>query len=153
MQRACKESVWNRTCQKSVTRVVASAGLGKLLGASMNVSNRTDINALLAQMRELKAQAQTPLTPAAGLERGSEALRETGETPAFTTLFKQAIDSVNQTQQTATQLAQSYEQGDPQVALSQVMVAAQKASVSFQAVSQVRNRLVEAYQDVMNMPI
>lgn len=119
----------------------------------MNVSNRSDINALLAQMRELKAQAQGPLGQPNGLEGKANAVAESREAPAFTALFKQAIDAVNQTQQTATNLAQSYEQGDPQVSLSQVMVAAQKASVSFQAVNQVRNRLVEAYQDVMNMPI
>ncbi len=50
-------------------------------------------------------------------------------------------------------LAKAYEQGDPGVALSQVMVASQKAGVSFQALTQVRNKLVEAYQDVMKMPI
>ena len=73
--------------------------------------------------------------------------------PDFSSMFTNAINSVNETQQTSAALASAYERGDAGVTLSQVMVASQKATVSFQAVTQVRNKLVEAYQDVMNMPI
>ena len=68
-------------------------------------------------------------------------------------MFKSAIDSVNELQKTSGELRTAYERGDSQVSLTQVMVASQKASVSFQAVSQVRNRLVEAYKEVMKMPV
>jgi flagellar hook-basal body complex protein FliE len=47
----------------------------------------------------------------------------------------------------------AFESGDANVSLAEVMVASQKASVSFQAMLQVRNKLVEAYKDVMNMPM
>jgi flagellar hook-basal body complex protein FliE len=50
-------------------------------------------------------------------------------------------------------MATRFEMGDPKVDLSQVMISQQKANISFQAVSQVRNKLVSAYQEIMNMPI
>jgi flagellar hook-basal body complex protein FliE len=53
----------------------------------------------------------------------------------------------------AGQLAESFSAGDPGVDLAQVMVALQKASVSFQAMTQVRNKLVDAYRDIMSMPV
>ncbi|MFT5418059.1 MAG: flagellar hook-basal body complex protein FliE, partial [Gammaproteobacteria bacterium] len=68
-------------------------------------------------------------------------------------LMGKALDQVNETQQTAGRLAQAFERGDKEVDVAQVMVALQKADVSFQAINQVRNRLVTAYQDIMNMPI
>jgi flagellar hook-basal body complex protein FliE len=125
---------------------------------------RSDINQLLQQMRQMQSQlniqqdgirqaaAPEGLQPANALEgvRGAGA----GEkVQGFRELFQQAIGSVNATQQEASQLATSFEQGDPQVSLAQVMVASQKASVSFQALTQVRNHLVDAYKDIMNMPI
>lgn len=71
----------------------------------------------------------------------------------FANLIKQGLDSVNQTQQNATNLATAFEQGVPGVELPQVMIEMQKASVSFRAVTEVRNRLVNAYQEIMNMPV
>ena len=68
-------------------------------------------------------------------------------------LLKQGIDSVNQTQQSASGLVAAFEKGTPGVELPQVMLEMQKASVSFRALTEVRNRLVNAYQEIMNMPI
>jgi flagellar hook-basal body complex protein FliE len=50
-------------------------------------------------------------------------------------------------------MAAALERGDKSVALPEVMIAWQKASLSFQAMTEVRNRLVNAYQEIMNMPI
>ncbi len=50
-------------------------------------------------------------------------------------------------------MAQNFSAGDPNVNLQDVMVNLQKASMSFQQMVQVRNRLVTAYQDIMNMPV
>jgi flagellar hook-basal body complex protein FliE len=47
----------------------------------------------------------------------------------------------------------AFEQGEPGVDLAEVMIAVQKSSVSFQAMVEVRNKLVDAYKDVMNMPV
>jgi flagellar hook-basal body complex protein FliE len=60
---------------------------------------------------------------------------------------------VNETQTSAAEMAAALERGDQAVALPEVMIALQKASLSFQAMTEVRNRLVNAYQEVMNMPI
>ncbi|MEA1136005.1 flagellar hook-basal body complex protein FliE, partial [Klebsiella pneumoniae] len=57
------------------------------------------------------------------------------------------------TQQASNQLATAFEIGKSGVDLTDVMVASQKASVSFQALTQVRNKLVQAYQDIMQMPV
>jgi flagellar hook-basal body complex protein FliE len=73
--------------------------------------------------------------------------------PNFQTMFNNAINEVNRKQRVGTELATKFEMGDPQVDLPEVMVALQKASVSFQAMTEVRNKLVEAYKDIMNMPV
>ncbi|MEN8165870.1 MAG: flagellar hook-basal body complex protein FliE [Pseudomonadota bacterium] len=101
-----------------------------------------DINQVLAQMRVMAAQAEnkTPTTP-----ESSEA--------SFGDLLKQSVDKVNETQQQAKVLTSAFETGQGDVDLAQVMVAVQKSSLSFDAMVQVRNKLVEAYKDVMNMPI
>ena len=71
----------------------------------------------------------------------------------FGDLVKRSIDSVNETQGSARRLAERFEMGDENVDLVRVMVEMQKARVSFEAVSQVRNKLVEAYREVMNMQV
>ncbi len=71
----------------------------------------------------------------------------------FGQALAQAIDQVNTTQATASQLQTAFELGDPRADLARVMVAMQQSQVAFRATVEVRNRLVQAYQDVMNMPI
>jgi len=120
------------------------------------ISNRMDINSLLTQMREMKSQAGSTqeLQPRSDIEAalGTKSANKV-TTPDFSEMFSNAVNSVNETQKTSAAMAAAYENGDSSVSLSQVMVASQKASVSFEAMTQVRNKLVEAYKDVMNMPI
>ena len=71
----------------------------------------------------------------------------------FADLVKQSIDGVNEAQASARGLAERFEVGDPNVDLVRVMVEMQKARVSFEAVSQVRNKFVEAYREIMNMQV
>ena len=71
----------------------------------------------------------------------------------FAKLLKQGIESVNSTQATATDLANKFERGVPGVELPQVMLEMQKANVSFRALAEVRNKFVEAYREIMNMPL
>ncbi|MDI1276503.1 MULTISPECIES: flagellar hook-basal body complex protein FliE [Methylobacter] len=100
-----------------------------------------NVNQVLAQMRAMS------------LEAGGSKVQETGGGADFAAMLKQTIGTVNDTQQTAGKMTEAFESGDTNVSLAEVMVASQKASVSFQAMLQVRNKLVEAYQDVMNMPM
>ena len=92
-----------------------------------------------------------PLDDVAGLTGASATGAAQG--PSFAGLLKQGIDAVNSTQQTADRLESAWERGDPGVNLASVMVEAEKASVSFQTLAQVRNRLISVYQDIMNMSI
>lgn len=117
------------------------------------VTDRVDINQLLMQMREIRGQIQTPDAVAgAGQIANPDQVNRSGQS-SFGDMLKQAVDSVNETQQKSSALQRAFEMGDPQVDITQVMIQMQKASVSFEAMNQVRNRLVSAYQDIMNMPI
>lgn len=71
----------------------------------------------------------------------------------FGQLLKAAVDQVNAVQQTAGQLSQQFVRGEPDVQLHEVMISLQKANISFQSMIQVRNRLVTAYQEIMNMQV
>ena len=98
------------------------------------------------------------LKPANGISRSAPgAMPESapGAAPKvdFGALVAKSINSVNETQKGASALAEKFELGDPNVDLVRVMVEMQKARVSFTAVSQVRNKLVEAYREVMNMQV
>lgn len=97
---------------------------------------------LLREMEQAKAAAQgAPARPAAQTA------------PDFGEMLRAALDQVNGLQQNAVELAGAFEASDRQVDLAQVMIALQKANVSFQAMVQVRNKLVSAYQEIMNMQV
>jgi flagellar hook-basal body complex protein FliE len=108
------------------------------------------IEQVLAQIRSLSGQASAGLTPPA---LGSSTATNGSAAPPFAQLLKQGVDAVNASQQSADALASAWERGVPGVDLARVMIETQKASVSFQALTQVRNRLISAYQDIMNMSI
>ncbi len=108
------------------------------------MSQDVQFNRLMMDMRAMQTEAMVRNQPApAGAE----------DAPAFSELLGQAISKVNETQQNADQLAAAFEMGQGSVDLTEVMVASQKASVSFQALTQVRNKLVQAYQDIMQMSV
>ncbi|MCF2847154.1 MULTISPECIES: flagellar hook-basal body complex protein FliE [Pseudoalteromonas] len=71
----------------------------------------------------------------------------------FGDLLTNALDTVNGLQQEAKQKVTALEMGDRSVSLADVMIASQKSSVAFEATVQVRNKLVEAYKEIMNMPV
>jgi flagellar hook-basal body complex protein FliE len=73
--------------------------------------------------------------------------------PDFASVLKGTIDQVNAAQQEASQMAESFAAGQGDVNLQDVMVNLQKANISFQQMVQVRNKLVSAYHDVMNMQV
>jgi flagellar hook-basal body complex protein FliE len=100
-----------------------------------------EMTRLLAEMQRLAATAESkPETVA-------------GDSGGFAELLQSSIEAVNRAQSTASEMAAALERGDKTASLPEVMIALQKASLSFQAMTEVRNRLVNAYQEVMNMPI
>ncbi len=102
-----------------------------------------EIDQVLAQMRIARSQAM------GGAVAPTEQTGESG----FGELLKRSIDAVNDTQQKANAMRTSFEQGQEGLDLAEVMVAMQKSSLSFQAMLEVRNKLVEAYKDIKNMPV
>ncbi len=108
------------------------------------MKNAITSDALLIQMRAMASVAQA---------KNPEQVAGAGAASDFSELLKQSIDKVNETQMDAKKITDAFQQGDPNVQMSEVMVALQKSNVSFQAMLQVRNKLVNAYQEIMNMPV
>jgi flagellar hook-basal body complex protein FliE len=71
----------------------------------------------------------------------------------FINELKTALDNISQLQMQANHSAKAFEMGEPNVTLNEVMVNMQKSSVSLQFGIQVRNKLVAAYQEIMNMNV
>ncbi len=121
--------------------------------------SQMEIDRVLATIRSFSQQspggaAANGIGGIGGLGGGSS-VHGPGKSGAseFANLIKQGLDSVNQTQQKAADLATAFEKGTPGVELPQVMLEMQKAAVSFRAATEVRNRLVNVYQEIMNMPL
>ena len=108
------------------------------------MSQGVEFNRLMLDMRSMQADAMSLPKTAAAPELGSN---------SFADLFGQAINKVSDTQQAASQLASAFEIGKSGVDLTDVMIASQKATVSMQALTQVRNKVVQAYQDILQMPV
>jgi flagellar hook-basal body complex protein FliE len=113
--------------------------------------SQMQINQVLAQIRSLSSHGLQPTRPGAPVVEGAGATG--GVNGSFGQMLKQGIDAVNKSQQSAASLGDAFERGVAGVDLAQVMLETQKASVSFRALAEVRNRLVNVYQEIMNMPI
>ncbi|MDX1757584.1 MAG: flagellar hook-basal body complex protein FliE [Marinobacter sp.] len=119
---------------------------------------RADINNVLSEIRTLRSQMmQNQRVEQDNAIRGRvdnpAKVQETQETPGFADMLSKAVNNVNELQQTSSDLRTAFDMGEPNVDITRVMIASQKASVSFEALTQVRNRVVQAYEDIMNMPV
>jgi flagellar hook-basal body complex protein FliE len=103
----------------------------------------SNLEQMLTELRAARAVAQGKAPTAAQSPGGAD----------FGQALKAAIDQVNAAQQQARQIQNEFVVGNENVNLQDVMINLQKASLSFQQMVQVRNKLVTAYQDVMNMPV
>jgi len=102
-----------------------------------------DIDLMVNQLRAVAAQASGS-APANSANASSQ---------DFAALLQSAVDEINNTQLDARQLTRKFEAGNTEVNLQDVVLSLQKASLSFQTMVQVRNKLVSAYQEVMNMQV
>ena len=103
-----------------------------------------EINAVLDQMRAMRVAAGADIAaPPTRVEGPSE----------FSNILQDSLRSVSEVQKTAGDLSLAYAGGDESVDLADVMLSMQKASLSFESVVQVRNKVLSAYQDVMNMTL
>ncbi|MGA2549973.1 MAG: flagellar hook-basal body complex protein FliE [Burkholderiaceae bacterium] len=97
------------------------------------------------------------ISPMQGILGSSPALGTSDATaasgPSFLDVLKRSLNEVNASQTNADAVAQQFQTGQGGVSLEDAMVSMQKANISFQEAVQVRNKLVTAYTDVMNMQI
>ncbi len=107
--------------------------------------DRGRITAMLAQIKEAQAKMETGLAnPVSATEPGKK---------NFADALKGSLEQLSAAQNHSQQLGQKFVMGDESVNLSDVMIAMQKANISLQTTIQVRNKLVSAYHDIMNMQI
>jgi len=113
------------------------------------------IDSMLSQLRAASALASSGKTGEVGGVAGAAGAAGSAAPGGvdFSQVLKSTIDQVNQAQQEAQNISQDFASGNSNANLHEVMIALQKANVSFQEMVQVRNKLVTAYQDVMNIQV
>lgn len=102
--------------------------------------NATGIEQVLSEIRRLSTEAQGGTL-------------ETAPGAGFGEILSELISSANDNELRSGELKRAYTLGQDDVALTDVMVAQAEARISFETIMQVRNNLVSAYRDVMNMPL
>ncbi len=108
----------------------------------MSIDTR-NIDALLSELKATTAVAK------GGIADKTQAAGATD----FAQVLQSTLDQVNQAQQSAQTMTENFASGQGDVNLQDVMINLQKASLSFQQMTQVRNKLVSAYNDIMNMQV
>lgn len=102
---------------------------------------------LFNQMQSMASEARmdvSPIAPPMDLNPSSK---------NFSEMLGKAIDTVNTMQLDAKHKAESFEMGDKTLSMADVMVAKEKSGIAFEATLQVRNKVLEAYKQIMNMPV
>lgn len=94
----------------------------------------------------------TSVRPNAGVRPSTSAGTE-GVGGGFSGALKSALGSVSAAQNESSRLQREVQMENPKVSLEETMVAIQKAQIGFQATLHVRNRMVQAYTDIMNMQV
>lgn len=105
--------------------------------------NNIDTSQLLAQLRMAAVQAKGNSPQAAPTAQGAD----------FSSLLRDSINQVNGLQKASGQLQEAFQLGQPGVNLTDVMIAKGKAGIAFEGMVQVRNKVVEAYHDIMRMQV
>jgi flagellar hook-basal body complex protein FliE len=132
----------------------------------MNIGG-IDSSRIEAMMAQLKAAATKPAMPSGGSAAsalasggiggiggiGGAAAPESSSKVSFSDALKAQLENVSKAQDQAEDMGKKFASGDDSVSLSDTMIAMQKASITFQATVQVRNKLVSAYHDIMNMQV
>ncbi|GAB3537617.1 flagellar hook-basal body complex protein FliE [Noviherbaspirillum agri] len=110
-----------------------------------------DTSRIEAMISQLKAAATRPEAGVGGINpvQGEKAAQKVD----FASALKASLDQVNGAQIKSEDMAKRFVMGDDSINLSDVMINSQKANIAFQATVQVRNKLVSAYHDIMNMQV
>jgi flagellar hook-basal body complex protein FliE len=116
----------------------------------MNIGG-IDSSRIEAMMAQLKAAATKPAGAMPGVEAAN--LAAPSAKVSFSDALKNSLENVSNSQNQADELGKRFALGDDSVSLSDTMIAMQKANINFQATVQVRNKLVSAYHEIMNMQV
>ena len=101
---------------------------------------------LFREMQQMASQTKTEMTP-------SEALQINPSKENFSNMLQNAINGVNDMQLHSREMQNRFEMGDTSLSLADVMVAKENSGIAFEATVQVRNKVMEAYKQIMNMPV
>ena len=113
------------------------------------VNSQVNIQSMLQTLKAYQAQASGGIEDAGSKVGGSgQAQGASG----FTDLIQKSLNSVNEVQQQSNPTAEAYERGEG-VPLTDVVLSMQKSSIAFEATLQVRNKVLKAYEDILNMPV
>ncbi len=107
------------------------------------------MNSLYKEMNDMKMQAGTPIANDLKIQRGVE----NPNSANFGDMLNQAINNVNDLGHASKDKAVAFEMGDKNVSLADVMIAKEKSGIAFEATMQVRNKVLEAYEKIMQMPV
>ncbi|MCW8090357.1 flagellar hook-basal body complex protein FliE [Alteromonas sp. ASW11-130] len=102
-------------------------------------------NSLYQEMQAMISQAQLPVHEAPNIVKQPES--------EFGAMLKNALEGVNDAQMQSRNMQKRFEMGDPSLSLAEVMIAKEKSSIAFEATLQVRNKLLDAYKTISNMPV
>lgn len=107
------------------------------------------VDSILSQIKQMRSQSAMPMpAPIAPVEQGVGEVKQA----SFGGMFQQSVDAVNQMQKTGAAKVSTFEAGG-NISLTEVMVSLQKADVSFKAMVEVRNKMIDAYQEIMRMSV
>jgi len=113
------------------------------------VNSQVNIQSMLQTLKAYQAQAGGGVDDAGNKVGGAD---QPQGAAGFTDLIQKSLQSVNEVQQESKAKAEAYERGEG-VPLTDVVLGMQKSSIAFEATLQVRNKVLKAYEDILNMPV
>ena len=119
------------------------------------INSQGNIQSMLQTLRSYQNQAAGGMDDEGnkvGSLNGLSGSKSTEGPSGFSDLVRQTVNKVNENQMNASKMASSYERGEG-VPLTDVVLSMQKSSLSFEATLQVRNKVLKAYEDILNMPV
>ncbi|MDT0582835.1 MULTISPECIES: flagellar hook-basal body complex protein FliE [Alteromonadaceae] len=102
-----------------------------------------EMQAMMGDIKPIQSPIQSGMPAGLGNTSGAQ----------FSDMLSQAVNNVNDMQATSREMQKSFDMGNPDLSLADVMIAKEKAGIAFEATMQVRNKVLEAYKTIMNMPV
>ena len=120
------------------------------------INSQSNIQSMLQTLRSYQSQAAGGMDSdgikVGGGLNGLNGSQGPQGPSGFGDLVRQTVDKVNANQMQASKISSAYERGEG-VPLTDVVLSMQKSSLSFEATLQVRNKVLKAYEDILNMPV